>query len=953
MVKTKQVNLYNLKTSDFYTEKEWESRNKFNVLEFYDKNLKDWNEKIKYHTLSNNHESVKYYQSKIDEMNDSKQAIAEGGITESKHFKSEVRKLVKENEVTRTYNNEIENAKKIATFTSTFTRALGIDEDELEVGAFTESFIIVSVTKDVDKHIQNDIMSQLITYGFKFNNKTYTYAFSGAGQIRTKKLVFCEKTAYEDAQDKLYAGLTDDVINKKGGFVVGKLLAYKALAASASVKWNKFDIDKCIVVKDFEHVINDVEVETIDWDYQISDSTVPKDLINPVMDGCGIMLPTVHNKNIQFRAPWMKGLLSPFPYNNFIKLHNIDLDTFEVEDAWGDKRSLKGIEIIFTESQFKARKYFDSWDDYVTAFKENGCEAAICNEESLDEKSFKDSTLSYQMLQTLYEMTPNEIEDITSFTRQKIEDINIATNKWYQKDEEGKVHINKEAKNVLLDVLGVNTDYTYKRPFTKAIQLANEKLLFDKYVRQSILRTRDAMIKDARSGKLLMEGSRTVYILPDLYAFCQWLFLKEESPKGLLEESNEISCALFDDEVEVDVLRSPHLYIEHCIHKNRKDEKLSEWFITKGVYVSVNSTASFQLAYDVDGDTALLVPAIKDFKSSNTFVNVAKRHMQGVYVLDYEMATSDKVIVDKKAIVTALKKSFTANIGTISNQITKIFNKDEITDNDLKLVKLLKMKNNLVIDFAKTNFDPKIKDADLKAEFEAVKKLELPYFFKYAKNKKHKKEENLKENEKNEVANINDSVMNRISMSFTNFTDAKFARDGKFDYTLLMSDVADLESDVNKQIISEYESFVYNKSNTLAAVQEIEGLGDAVLKFYVKSTKVDELKDKLLAVVDDEELIVNVLISHLYGDNKDDDGQKKYKNRNLNMLWEAFGGVLLDNIEQNLLERKQAIYCGWCGVVAYRYSNRQSKCEKCATKAKKIADAKRQSNKRNRDKKAS
>lgn len=949
MTKTKQVNLFNLKTSDFYTNEERENRNNFNVLEFYDKNIKDWNEKIKYHQSNSNTESVEFYQTKINELDNSKQTIIDAGKTESKHFKSELRKLVKENKSTRTYNNDIEKAKKIATFTSSFTRALGINEDRLETEntAFTDLFIVVSVTKDVDKHIQNDIMSQLITYGINFNDKTYTYAFSGAGQIRTKKLVFVDEMAYQKAQDKLYAGLTDDVINKKGGFVVGKLLAYKALSASASVKWDGFDINKCIVVKDFEHIIPNVEVETIDWDYQISDTTKMKDLINPVMDGCGIMLPTVYNKNIQFRAPWMKGLLSPFPYDNFIELHNINLDTFTVEDAWGTTQSLKGIEIIFTESQFKARKYFDSWDDYVKAFEKNKCEAAICNEESLDEDDFKDSTISYQMLQTLYNMTTDEIEDITSFTRQKIEDINVATNKWYQKDDEGNIVIDLEAKKTLLNLLGVDTDYTYKRPFTNALKLANEKLLFDKYVQQLILKSRDAMVEAARAGKLIMEGSRTTYILPDLYAFCEWLFLEKTSPEGLLE-ANEVSCALFNDGVEVDMLRSPHLYIEHCIHTNRNNDKLSEWYITKGTYVSINSTASFVLAYDNDGDICQLVPAIEEYKSSNTFVNVAKRHMQGVYVLDYEMATSDKVIVDKKAIVKALKNSFKANIGTISNQITKIFNKDSITDNDLKLVKLLKMKNNFTIDFAKTNFDPKIEDEKLNKEFDEVKKLELPYFFKFAKNKKHKEKDKLKENEKNEVADKNNSVMNQISTSFKDFTSAKFARNGKFDYTLLTSGSVDLDNEANKEIISVYEKFVNAKSNTMSVTQEIEDIGDVALKFYVKSSKVDELKAKLMDVVNDEKLIVNVLISYLYSDHKYEEGQKQYKNKNLNMLWDAFGDVMLNNIDKKMLP-KNKVRCGWCKIIVDKKSNRQTKCESCADKAKRVAASKRQAKCRAKD----
>ena len=45
-----------------------------------------------------------------------------------------------------------------------------------------------------------------------------------------------------------------DKINSKGGNNVNKHLAYMALANSATDQWNDFDIDRCIVVDDFEYL---------------------------------------------------------------------------------------------------------------------------------------------------------------------------------------------------------------------------------------------------------------------------------------------------------------------------------------------------------------------------------------------------------------------------------------------------------------------------------------------------------------------------------------------------------------------------------------------------------------------------------------------------------------------------------------------------------------------------
>ena len=47
-------------------------------------------------------------------------------------------------------------------------------------------------------------------------------------------------------------GLTLDIINQKGGNNSNKHLAYTALSNSATDEWKNFDIDKCIVIDDFE-----------------------------------------------------------------------------------------------------------------------------------------------------------------------------------------------------------------------------------------------------------------------------------------------------------------------------------------------------------------------------------------------------------------------------------------------------------------------------------------------------------------------------------------------------------------------------------------------------------------------------------------------------------------------------------------------------------------------------
>ena len=85
-----------------------------------------------------------------------------------------------------------------------------------------------------------------------------------------------------------------------------------------------------------------------------------------------------------------------------------------------------------------------------------------------------------------------------------------------------------------------------------------------------------------------------------------------------------------------------------------------------------------------------------------------------------------------------------------SNKISKVWNTENIGEDQINVVAWLTLENNAVIDYAKTLWlptPPKEKEALIKK----YTKGNLPYFFKYAKDK-----------EDNQIAKINSSSMNRI-----------------------------------------------------------------------------------------------------------------------------------------------------------------------------------------------
>lgn len=189
--------------------------------------------------------------------------------------------------------DSINDTNIISVFDSSLSRIIDIKQDEL-----TEALIVVQV-------YYFDVFKDISFYGFQFKGKRYKYFTSSAGQIRKKKAVFIKESVWNKIEKTIMCGLTIDKINSKGGNNVNKHLAYMALTNSATDEWREFDIDKSIVIDDFETNVYGTFDFVDEIDYSITRKTdyVPI----PHTDGAGMILPSISTKNFMFRAPWIKG----------------------------------------------------------------------------------------------------------------------------------------------------------------------------------------------------------------------------------------------------------------------------------------------------------------------------------------------------------------------------------------------------------------------------------------------------------------------------------------------------------------------------------------------------------------------------------------------------------------------------------------------------------------------
>lgn len=225
----------------------------------------------------------------------------------------------------------------VSLFESSLTRALNIKQNSLSLDIIIVNVFFFQVFKDL---VQN---------GFIYNNEKYIFLTASAGQIRQKKAVFIRESAYDKVQSRIMCGLSIEDINRQGGINPNKFLAYLALNNSATDVWENFDIDKSIVVDDFE---SDVfgQVDFIDdVTYEIKREW--RNITLNQIDGCGMML---DGPTRMCRLPFVKGLMVQFPFDEFIK-EKCSGGRCIVTDIYGEEHDIlgEGIRYIFTKSQFK------------------------------------------------------------------------------------------------------------------------------------------------------------------------------------------------------------------------------------------------------------------------------------------------------------------------------------------------------------------------------------------------------------------------------------------------------------------------------------------------------------------------------------------------------------------------------------------------------------------------
>ena len=843
-------------------------------------------------------------------------------VTNGKHHIRELRNLNPSGDKCDIYKYAKEpfNDKKIiSVFDSAFTRMIGAKQDEL-----SEDFMVVQV-------YYFDIIKDLIYHGFTYKGEKYIYFTSSAGQIRTKKTVFIKESVWKKYEKTIMCGLTMDSINAKGGNNPNKHLAYMALTNSATDVWEEFDIDKAIVVDDFETDVYGTYDLVDDTDYSIKRVSDYVPIAHT--DGAGMMLPRAFGKdqkNQMVRLPWIKGLLGVFDFKKFIEVNNC---SSKIKDIYGKTWDIieDDIQVIFTKSQTKMWKYYDSWEQYKEYYKFYNCTAGYTNKE---EDKIKDATINYQMLQTLTEATDDEIDKIIKKSNDKLK--NLCSS----------IQSMKSAFGITPD--SCNDNMTYLQ---RAINLYPD-LMNDEWLKIILRQIKDSMVKNYKAGSLSVNGKYT-FLLPDFYAACEYWFMGNKNPNGLLDDQ-EVFCWLFRKAKELDCLRSPHLYKEHAIRKNiawngdkETQQQIREWFTTSAIYTSCRDLISKILQFDVDGDKSLVV-------ADENIIEAAKDSMKDIVPLYYNMRKASPIQLNNKTIYDGLNAAFVGgNIGIYSNNISKIWNSDIFINGSIEdkrsavdLVRLLCMENNFVIDFAKTLYKPE-RPSFIHDKITDFTNKKLPHFFTYAKDKTI-----------DQVEDINNSFVNKLESKIINpRINSRSIGLKQIDYTKLVTNpniecrvVFNKNGKINEElsdpmIVRYYQlnqQYHFKVNMECAELTRGDLLSNTQYKQDLFFKRIaNEIRSELSQFGYNESEIVDILVKFLYY-------VKPSKHKSV--LWFCYGKQIFENIERNIKPKTKIIQCVDCGkwIETSVFDSATERCDECYDEYRKKYKAQKEKERRDR-----
>ena len=573
------------------------------------------------------------------------------------------------------YNVVGKNYEEIAVFSSEWIRKL---EAIGAPGAMIKICSEVPMGKKEQTEILEAEVKSALTHwcnaGFEVNGASYKPMFAGSSDIRNAQHVWLR----EDLIPTMGKWAMCGVDTKTMKLAVNKYMAYIGLLASASKRFEEafgkpIDIKRIVVVKDAE-VSVDAIADIVSAVTGVSFEEARLCVIN-AFDGFGIgRKELMKGESCTIRGPWIKAFVQAIDWKKLVAFAFERGLKPEIVDRWGKTFALKNVDIILTESCFKAAKLYDSWSQYTNAFEALDHHICVC----VREHKPRLKGMPYQQGQTLM----GTKDDALHFMQ-------------HAKATVYKYHDPKEAAKLL-------------RGYHRIAAKLYPALLNEEHTRKCIQEKYSSKRNDMLGGRI-PELGYNAFLAPDMVAFAEHIF--GLPIKGFLSAGE--CCCLAAKEGPTDVTRNPHLDNAHCILNNRLDMPFAEG---PTMFINILDMVTIRL-YSQDEYLLDLV--------NRTYEQI------GNIPIDWDVGSAEKVHITKSAIcgfITNLLHS--SEIGIYADALTKMWN----SKYDREVCDWLTYAGNVLIDAAKhaaVKIDKPQNVQDLSA-------VPLPEFARYAKADKNR-----------------------------------------------------------------------------------------------------------------------------------------------------------------------------------------------------------------------
>ena len=521
--------------------------------------------------------------------------------------------------------------------------------------------MIMNSDKDYDRANQ----------GFKINGYKYYRLLGTNGGIKKSTITYIGENVYEEIVKRM-----DNGRDKTKPIIPAKLEAYQALICSGSIP----------VTTPRILIINDCNVTFKENVIKISDEcdgepklTYEQDYTIDYCDsdGYGFMSPDysrIINKDlygeefegktisgINTRYAWTKGMLFTFDFVEFAK--RINNENYMVLDAWNNWRDVRDYDVVLTTSMVKLWDSYESLEHFIQCCDENHYQFSVAKTTPHELENVRNS--NYQFLQT-YELTDSELYELCRPTIEEITD--VLGGDWRKAIVFAKgMYINEDSIDCIDD------------DFIKALMIDN-RLINDSFVIKKLHSMIKKRIEMAAKGSVKLNGNFSI-VSGDMYSLAQSMFGLPVT--GLLKSGEVYHKYWIDKNVsEIAIFRAPMTCHNNIRRRNVvHNEEIDFWYQYNTTGIILNSwdtTCDATNGSDKDGDMF--------FTTDNSII---VEHTLNSTTIECMQRKAEKIIPKENDMIKANKLAFGDEIGTTTNRITAMIERQAMFSPDSEEYKVL------------------------------------------------------------------------------------------------------------------------------------------------------------------------------------------------------------------------------------------------------------------------